>query len=206
MEGPSVNANPKLILRECIIDNSYDAGIIASHSSISARNCLISNCGKNITLIAGGVYQFVHCTAASYSNEWIPHRSPVLTISNTDGISTADLNALFQNCIFWGDNGLVGDGDEVAVNKVGTGVFNVNFDHVLWKLQNTPANVTGTQLINGMDPLFDSVNTVKNYYSFRLQAGSPAIDKGVNAGVSIDLDGLPRPVGSLPDLGCYERQ
>jgi hypothetical protein len=55
-------------------------------------------------------------------------------------------------------------------------------------------------------PMFDSINTQLKYYNFRLQPGSPAIDKGVNTGISIDLDGKPRPVGLLPDLGCYEKQ
>lgn len=51
--------------------------------------------------------------------------------------------------------------------------------------------------------MFDSTDGSKNYYSFRLKAGSPAINKGTNAGVLTDLDGKPRPVG-LPDLGCFE--
>src|SRR6185295_3616035 len=47
MENPSPNLKPKLVLNECVIDNSYDAGIIALNSSITATNCLVSNCGKN---------------------------------------------------------------------------------------------------------------------------------------------------------------
>ncbi|MGZ8549890.1 MAG: hypothetical protein ACXWV2_04475, partial [Chitinophagaceae bacterium] len=46
VQDPSPNANPKLTLNECVIDNSYDAGIIALNSSIRATNCLISNCGR----------------------------------------------------------------------------------------------------------------------------------------------------------------
>jgi hypothetical protein len=53
--------------------------------------------------------------------------------------------------------------------------------------------------------LFDSINVSKQYYDFRLKQTSPAVNKGVNAGVTIDLDGKPRPVG-LPDLGCFEKQ
>ena len=44
VQDPSPNANPKLTLNECIIDNAYDAGIITVNSSVTARNCLISNC------------------------------------------------------------------------------------------------------------------------------------------------------------------
>ena len=207
IEDPSPNANPKLTLNECVIDNAYDAGIISLNSSIRARNCLVSNCGKNILLAKGGDYQFTHCTIATYANSFIEHRDPVLFVSNYITVNnnpvTASLNALFRNCIFWGENGLVDN--EVVVSKSGSGTFNVNFDYNLWKVQTTPANITSNQIINNQAPQFDSVNTNKNYYDFRLKAGSPAINKGVNTVITIDLDGKPRSVG-LPDLGCFEKQ
>ena len=196
------NANPKLVLNESIIDNGYDAGIIAVNSSIRARNCLISNCGKNLLLVQGGIYQFTHCTAVTYASSFIDHKNPVLTLSNFANNSAADLDAVFRNCIFWGENGIVDN--EVVVTKNGNTIFNVNFDYNLWKVQTAPANITSNQIINNQKPLFDSINTSKNYYNFRLQTGSPAINKGVNAGIGIDLDGKTRPVG-LPDLGCFEK-
>jgi hypothetical protein len=207
IQDPSVNANPKLTLNECVIDNAYDAGIVSINSSVRARNCLVSNCGKNILLAKGGDYQFTHCTVVTYANSFIEHRDPVLFVSNYITVNnnpvTANLNALFRNCIFWGENGLVDN--EVVVSKSGTTTFNVNFDYNLWKVQTTPANITSNQIINNQAPQFDSVNTNKNYYDFRLKASSPAINKGISAGISIDLDGKPRPVG-LPDLGCFEKQ
>jgi hypothetical protein len=94
----------------------------------------------------------------------------------------------------------------VIVVKNGNSVFNVNFDYNLWKLQTPPANSTVTQVITNQPPLFDSVNTFQHYYDFRLQANSPAINKGnPAAGLTVDLDGKARPVG-LPDLGCFEKQ
>lgn len=200
---PSVNANPKLTLNECVIDNAYDAGIISLNSSINARNCLVSNCGKNLFLAQGGNYQFTHCTIVTYANRFIDHKDPVLTISNFANSSSANLTATFRNCILWGENGLVND--EVVVLKNGNTTFNVNFDYNLWKVQTAPSNITSNQIINNQAPLFDSVNTTKNYYDFRLQTASPAINKGIGAGVTTDLDGKPRPVG-LPDLGCFEKQ
>ena len=167
---------------------------------------MISNCGKNILLAKGGDYQFTHCTVVTYANTFIDHRDPVLFVSNYVNVNnnpvTANLNALFRNCIFWGENGLVDN--EVIVSKSGSTIFNVNFDYNLWKVQTPPANITSNQIINNQAPLFDSVNAFKNYYDFRLKVSSPAINKGVNAGVVIDLDGKPRPVG-LPDLGCFEK-
>jgi hypothetical protein len=197
------NANPKLILNECIIDNGYDAGIIAVNSSLRARNCLITNCGKNLYLVQGGNYQFTHCTVATYASSFIEHKEPVLTLSNFANNTSNTLDATFRNCIFWGENGIVED--EVVVIKNGGGTFNVNFDYNLWKVKTVPANIISNQIINNQKPQFDSINTSKKYYSFRLQTGSPAINKGVNAGIATDLDGKARPVG-LPDLGCFEKQ
>ncbi|MBL7745858.1 MAG: hypothetical protein JNM19_00400 [Chitinophagaceae bacterium] len=203
IQDPSTNPNPKLILNECVIDNAYDAGIVSLNSSIRARNCLISNCGKNLLLVKGGDYQFTHCTVVTYANRFIDHKDPVLTLSNFANGSTEILNATFRNCIFWGENGLVAD--EVVVLKNGTNTFNVNFDHNLWKVQTPPTNIISNQIINNQSPQFDSISTADNYYDFRLKTSSPSINKGINTGVTIDLDSKPRPVG-LPDLGCFEKQ
>ncbi|MER3497493.1 MAG: hypothetical protein C4308_02060 [Chitinophagaceae bacterium] len=206
-QDPSPNANPKVTLNQCVIDNAYDAGIVTLNSSVTAVNCLVSNCGKNLYLLKGGDYNFTHCTIASYSNNFILHRDPVLLVSNYININntpvTANLNGVFRNCIFWGENGTVDD--EVVVAKSGSTVFNVNFDHNLWKVQNTPPNITATQIISNQPPEFDSINVAKNYYDFRLKASSPAINKGVTTTTVIDLDGKPRAVG-LPDLGAFEKQ
>lgn len=203
ISDPSPNANPKLTLNQCVIDNAYDAGIISLNSSVTVTNCLVSNCGKNVFLAGGGNYSFTHCTVATYANFFIDHKDPVLTVSNFINTTSNNLTATFRNCIFWGENGLVDN--EVVVFKTGTTTFNVNFDYNLWKVQTTPANITSNQIINNLAPLFDSVNIQKNYYDFRIKASSPAINKGVNAGITLDLDGKPRPLG-LPDLGCFEKQ
>jgi hypothetical protein len=204
VQDSATNANPKLTLNECIIDNAYEAGIIAINSSISARNCLISNCGKNLFLVKGGNYQFIHCTVVTISNNFIQHRDPVLTLSNSANNTARNLDALFRNCIFWGENGTVDN--EVRVEKNGNTNFNVVFDQVLWKVTANPANtiIAPPAPINNQAPTFDSINTSRNYYDFRLKTGSRGINNGINAGVTIDLDGKTRPVG-LPDLGSYEK-
>jgi len=208
LEKPATNANPKLTLNECIIDNSYDAGIVSINSSVKATNCLISNCGKNLVLAQGGSYDFTHCTVASFSNNYILHKEPVLYLSNyildNNTPIPADLTAAFTNCIFWGDNETTVE-DEVVVTKSGTTLFNVNFESNLWKVKNNPADVVLNNIIANQAPEFDSINTARQFYNFRLKDISPAINKGANTSVVIDLDGNTRPV-NLPDLGCFEKQ
>jgi len=204
VEGPSAGGFPQLSMEQCIIDNSFDAGLSAAGGSIQASNCLISNCGKNIVLGYGGSYQFLHCTAASFSNDLIPHTQPVLSVSNYvlqgSATLTNDLTVDFINCIFWG-NGNVDN--EVQVSRQGTTAFHAGFSNCDWKVKSTPGDVIVSNMIANTDPMFDSVNNSRRIYNFHLKAGSPLIDKGLGSGVSVDLDGNSRPVGQ-PDPGCYE--
>jgi hypothetical protein len=205
--GPSVNANPKLVLQQCIIDNAYDAGILAANTSIQASNSLISNCGSNIALIYGGDYNFTHCTVASYSNNYLLHKNPVLTVNNfaTQGgaVVTANLNAVFRNNIFWADSsGFVNN--EVSVNKQGSNTFTVQFENNLYR-GGDPANSTLTANIKNQAPLFDSIDVTKRIFNFRISStGAPGINKGVPTSFTKDLDDNNRNNG-LPDLGCYEK-
>ena len=204
---PAVTTAPKLVVYQTIIDNAYDAGLLGINSSIRAENLLISNCGKNLALVGGGDYAFSHCTVETVSNPFVEHKEPVLYVSNAADNTTPpmQLTALFRNCIFWGEkNGLVTD--EVVVSKTGGTPYNVLFEGVLWRVQNSPAAATTAgSVINNQSPLFDSINAARNFYSFRLKEGSPAMDKGSASSVPIDLDGAARPV-RLPDLGAYEKQ
>jgi len=207
-EQPSGNASPKIILQQCIVDNAYDAGILAVNSSLRVDNSLISNCGKNIQVIYGGDYSFTNCTVVAYSS-YFSHKNPVLVAANfatQNGITfTNSLTAVFRNCIFWAENSIVEN--EISITKQGTDNFNVTFDHCLYKAKNDPGNSIFTAPIKNQDPLFDSIDASKRYFDFRttLNASAPGINKGVNTVFLKDLDDNNRN-NSLPDLGCYEKQ
>ena len=208
-EKPSVNANPKVVLHQCIIDNAYDAGILSVNSSLQADNSLISNCGSNIILNYGGVYNFTHCTVAAYSTNYILHKNPMLSVNNftqlASGTLTADLNAVFHNNIFWSDEGIVTK--ELEVIKQGANPFTVLFEKNIYRSAADPSNSSLTGNIRNADPAFDSINVTKNIFDFRItkNAASPAINAGTLTGFAKDLDDKNRNVG-LPDLGCYEKQ
>src|SRR5580692_8563178 len=154
-------STPKVVLQQCIVNNSYDAGILGIDGSIQAVNCLISNCGQNVLLGGGGYYNFVQCTDAAYSNIYLSHTEPVLAITDEilygSSLYTGAVQASFVNCIFWGNYGNVPD--EVVVSQQTSNSFVVGFNNCLWKVQDLPAGVTTTNMILNQDPLFDSVNT-----------------------------------------------
>jgi hypothetical protein len=206
--GAAVNANPKIVLHQCSISNAYEAGILCTGSSLQADNSLINNCGSNISLNYGGNYNFTHCTVAAFSNLYITHKNPVLTVTNAalqnGSIVTADLTATFRNCIFWADSsGFVTN--EVVVNKQGSNIFSVVFDRNIYR-GTDPANSTLSANIRNVNPLFDSIDVTKKYYDFRISAAAaPGLNKGAATGFLKDLDDNNRTVG-LPDIGCYEKQ
>lgn len=204
---PSPNANPKLTIQQCIIDNAYNAGLYCSNSSVMANNILLSNCSNNIYIELGGNYTFTHCTAATYSNNYMAHKTSVVSVANYTAGNPAinNLQANFTNCIFWGENGFVDN--EILVNKQGTVPFSVSFNNCLYKVLNDPANASFIASIKNIDPLFDSIDISNRYYDFHQNnnAAAPGINKGKAVALSIDLDGKTRNVG-LPDMGCYEKQ
>jgi hypothetical protein len=205
-EKPSGNANPKLTLNNCFLDNIYDIAVMGINTSITASNCLISNCGNGITLVYGGNYLFTHVTAASFSNLFVQHKTPVLVATNfikqNNQILLSPLNATFTNCIVWGDEGFVDN--EVVAEKQGAAAFNLTFNNVLYRVKTDPVNAMFNNSIKNQQPQFDSVDAGRRFYSFRLKATSPAVNKGIATPLLTDIEGNPR-LG-LPDLGCYERQ
>lgn len=207
-ENPSGNSIPKVTLHQCIIDNAYDAGLLCVNSSLYADNSLISNCGNNVNFILGGNYKLTNCTVASYST-FISHKNPVLSASdyalNSSGsVETKSLDALFENCIFWGEEGLVEN--EVQVAKQGAGPFNVTFSKCLYRVSTDPSPATVTDCIRNQNPVFDSVNVTKRIFDFHISdPTAPGHDYGNGTIFTEDLDGRSRSNG-LPDLGCYEKQ
>lgn len=204
---------PKLSINETIIDNAYQVGLAGINSTINGRNLLITNCGQNLVLLGGGTYNFTHCTVASYSTSVLPHKQPVVTIEDyyNDPIQGLVINpvfAKFTNCILWGEqNGFVDN--EIADTLKATGSSQTTFQNVLWRMKSVPSSITqpaGSNNFN-QEPLFDTINVNQKIFSFHLKHASKAVDAGVSAavtGVTIDLLGRKRPVGTAPDLGCYE--
>jgi len=205
-QGLPGTSTPKVDLQACVIDNAYDAGIIGYNSSIRAWNLQVTNCGSDLLLVAGGDYEFRHCSIAAWSTIYATHKKPVLLASNWDSLNNQvtinPMNALFENCIFWGDNGTVDN--EVLFSKRGTSNWNVILRNSLYKAKDDLTDAVLTDCLRNLDPLFDSVDISHMVFDLHLDRNpSPALDKGVPGPVTTDLDDRPR--GVLPDLGCHER-
>lgn len=203
---PSVNTNPKLTLKQSVINNAFDAGLLCNNSSVVAENCLFSNNARNIYIEKGGIYSFTHCTVAAYSNNFVLHQKPAAYLSDIDANNQpSPLTATFRNCIIYGDAGFVPN--DLEIIKTGNNAVNVTIDHCLYRATTDPTNTVFTQSIKNINPSFDSVDVTNQYYDFRItkNALAPGINKGITTPLLKDLDDNNRNAG-LPDIGAYEKQ
>ena len=206
LDNPSTNTKLKLVLEQCILDNIFDKAIVCSNSSFSATNCLISNVGFGLYIVSGGNYILNHCTFFSTSNAFLSHKESLITLSNTnaDKTNSNQLNLTINNSIIYGDGGFVED--EIAVPLKSSVSFSAVMNNVVYKQKTVLNDVVFNQSYKNINPLFDSIDVSRRYYSFRLKNGSPCINAATNLPVvNIDLDGRLR-LDGMPDIGCYEKQ
>jgi len=203
----------KIRLQSCIIQNAYDLGLMGINTSIEATNCLIAQVGNNgqpgtggsnVILTGGGEYSFEHCTIATIANFFQNHRQPVVFIDNFYSGTSAALQVIIKNSIIHGEGGL--PENEVLISRTTGFPFSINFYNSLIKSKDPINNATLTNVLLNQAPLFDSINTQRQLYNFRLRGNSPAVNAGATTGLTLDLAGQPRTAGTAPDLGCYELQ
>lgn len=115
------------------------------------------------------------------------------------GFRGATGSATFKNNIYYRT-----DSGAIYQNGGGTSVSGSN------NLQYSQGNSMGATFssdIANQNPQFVSMGTDSQRCvgcNFRLQSSSPAIDRGTNTGVGVDLTGAARPQGASYDIGAYE--
>jgi len=100
-----------------------------------------------------------------------------ILVSHTVGITVTAGNTVTLEATLWGTGTWANGSDWCGDGTITTGTVNI------WG-----------------DPAFVNPD-IGNYH---IGAGSAAIDRGVNAGVTDDMDGDPRPIGAAPDIGADE--
>jgi len=83
-----------------------------------------------------------------------------------------------------------------------TGFITITIDGVLW--HNVPITVSESAAVTVTAQNQYSGNPAFAADGYHLTAGSAAIDKGPDSGITVDIDGDPRPAGAGYDLGADE--
>ncbi|MEI7595480.1 MAG: right-handed parallel beta-helix repeat-containing protein [Bacteroidota bacterium] len=203
------SSNPTLTLKNTIIKNMSGAAILAQGSKIHAENCVFANCGQYaVALTIGGNYEFYHCTIGNYWNV-NTRQTPSLVLNNYyKDIHNTSINrplekAYFGNCIIYGANA-----NEIGLDNSGETAFNFKFENCLIAIDpkvNTSDANNYVNIIKNENPGF--ADTDQKINNFKLNSGSPAIDKGdISLGTNypLDIEGASRTTDIAPDLGAYE--
>jgi hypothetical protein len=197
-----------VVLHNTRIEHMGYAGLFAIKGNIKATNTLIADCGNYLALLAGGSYDFTHCTLANYWSGYSNRQTASVAITNQLIIPQGNdtiahlVKANWNNSIIWGN---LSSEIEFGHNK--DYAFNYNFKNSLVKISDSVYNARQenfeSSLIN-LDPLF--VDYAE--YDYQLDSLSPAIDAGlVEYGemVTFDLNNNDRLSDEQPDIGAYER-
>lgn len=203
VDSLSINANPKLQLKNTLIYNTDQANIAAIEGSIYAENSLFANSNNYGGLfIRGGDLEFAHCSFVNFStNVFIGRNESVLNVrdyqvtrnsANEEIILLSNGRAQFNNCIIYGNTR-----EEIVVDKADPRtVLDFGFNHCLVRVD-TFAQRLNNCLINQPPTFVDPQN-----YDYRLEANSPGINIGSPIGIFSDALGTPR--DAQPDAGAYE--
>lgn len=195
--SPDQDTIPDIVLKNVIIENMSNSGILSFSSDLYAENVLINNCIELICgNIAGGNYIYKHCSFANYGFNFI-RQTPSLYFS--DNIILDDNSSIIEGIKVEIQNSII-DGsleDELLFDLGGGANSAFTFKNNILKTSISDLDTLGN-LLNENPKFIDP-----SRYNYRLDTLSPAKDKGALIGVESDLDGNQR--DDLPDLGAYER-
>jgi hypothetical protein len=193
-------------------------GIVGVLSDITARNCLLTNCGEYAVLGYGGSFNFNFCTFANYTPSF--HReTPSLSFYN----ALEDANGAVQkfrvavtltNSIVWGsyENELLFDNyADYATNSSTLDIHNNLLRTLDYQAATNSTDKPGlgnpvlTNLVDVTDPLFKRTALISNVPDYRLQDTSPAKSRPpFGTSLTIDLLNLQRPPSGNQALGAYK--
>jgi hypothetical protein len=225
------NNTPDLTLDNVVIRNisgsnpSYvgtglpPGGIVGVRSNITARNCLLTNCGEYAVRGFGGTFNLNFCTIANYTPAFQRQTS---SVSFSNELRDADdrpvkfpLAIYLTNSIVWGNYE-----DELELVNSNDYLTTLNIRNTLLRTKDFQATTNASNkpglgdpgLANQVavtDPLFIRTTLTSSRPDYRLQPTSPArrhapvVVAPVGSVPPNDLRNLVRP-GATPNWGAYE--
>jgi len=206
-----------------IISNTADTGgglsLFLANATLDGNTITANTAGWN----GGGLFLRGEGDISTFINNVIADNQVIHSGGKGSGVSIEAAYPRLAHTTIARNSG--GDGSGIYVTQwPGGGPANVSLENTILVSHSVGISVTGssTVTVNGIlwynTPITVShspsdVVTVQNQHTgdpafapdgYHLTAGSAAIDKGVGAGVTTDIDGEPRPASAGYDLGADE--
>lgn len=209
VDSLSVNSNQKLTMRNSIIQNCSNIGLLGITADVAVDNSIIHNCGSYTFLgYFGGNYNLRNNTFVNY-NIGFSRNDPHFVFNNIqldqndNFVRDYNISYNVQNCIIYGSNEDEIQFDISSANPPSSAMIQAN----IIRTKNTDLNFNGNLLNVGhtSSPFFKDV-IFEDYfnYNFELDSLSPAIDNGVILSPALNTDFENNPRDGTPDIGAYE--
>lgn len=185
-------------------------------AQITISNCLITGNSATIDGAVVDMTQDLEPVSLTFESCTIVgnYSSGSSTFNQIFALPTSDCSLIFENSVVWGNAHGLGLTKELLITAVETLEMRNSLVELYTAVDanaasaNSSGNLDGTLIAN--DPLFtNSPSATTAPFTggdYRIPANSPLIDTGDNSlnTVNYDLDGSPRIVNALIDIGAYE--
>lgn len=204
-DGITGSNAPALQVTNTAFENMSAGAIAGNGTAVIGANLLMNQCHGYAMALMGGQFRFQHVTIGNYASTeeapsivlWNAYTTYV-EVSKDEYVEQINVveptDILIENSIVWGNAG-----EEIAKGKDVGGTFNWAFNHCLLKTKRDLSSSNFSGCFANEDPLFID----REKYDYKLDTLSPALNKGANLGIPIDIDGNMRSA-ETPDLGAYE--
>jgi hypothetical protein len=201
VDGPRVNANPKLDLKKSMIFNVDRACILSFQGDIEAENTVLANSNTyNFVSIQGGRSHFNHCSLVNFgTNPFVGRNEPIVSLRDfyrrpDDVIEVGDLDATFDNCIIYGSR--AEEVEAFSIEEPGIS-YDFEFNYCLMQLDTFSQNLNNC--IFNQDPYFEDVDE----YLYRPDSSISPLIGNANPATSL-LDDIESTSRSQNTIGAYE--
>ncbi len=211
----------RLTISNSQIHNVQSACLKSFHANVWAYNSLFTNGNNGCVILAGGAYQFDHCTISSHQ-KGLGYYKYALTLSDSGYyehpvIIPLPFKARFKNCIIAGDStiGAKPRPEILILQSSLTDTLNYQFDHCLIQTNLSDKEIEEDvnhyiSIIANKAPRYVLLDNKLSLYDFHLSDNSPCKERG-DLGIILkndlyktDKDGFERNVEAAPDLGAYQ--
>ena len=222
----STTEQSKLKIKNSIITNVKGTLISATNCFIEGENCEFSNSQYYLLALAGGKYNFTHCTMANYYpsvQQWGASNNQTIYLTNEsaefDAVTEKTVykpmpleQADFTNCIIYGANSRYGINLAKDSVRAPSTVYNYSFQNCLVLFDEAKSQAKFTDCIFNKDPKFVNIRLTSDErksipYDFRIDSVSPAMNVAntiVAQKIPVDMNGVSRLLDDGPDIGAYE--
>ena len=202
--------NKKMTLYNTRITNMSQTAFWAQQAWVEATNCEFSNAADGVVVLAGGTYQFTHCTLVDYLSLETRFLPGVQLNPYTNEGANEKLSVTFRNCIIDGSFSATSaqSPGEIQFYTADNTLMNYQFNHCVLKIGEQTSD-SFMDCSFGESPLYKLLGGDKNKYAYdyrldSITAGVDQVDPLIIKAYPLDFNAINRFESLVPTVGAYQ--